>query len=695
MQEPKATQSFLQPQSGSGALVEGLTIGLLQAFDDWLGAKLLAGQAKTVREQNIAKVEIQQKKLALDERMQLYREQMGSLQVDQFEHQKTLDKEKSDFEAAKAASREKSMESYNKTNKAFFDARSAYITDPTPENTELARIAAASLQNTASTIDGLDISHVDEFLKKLDADKEKSEKEEEKKSLKEAKEKFSDNYLEFVKTDPESEDYKTKKAKLLTSGLNIDDDIVKTVIGKLFTKDDTGQVRVAQEAEPEVKAAYEKALSEYTTAASDGTEDLDDKKMALQSAGLDYINNQSVLGKNTSVIENTLRGLGITKEDKEDNEPETDQPMTEADKIREKSELQKLMDKGAIDQDAFNTLTSMLETDTTSTNKDYETILNRYLSQKMTGDLGGDSNYERREKIMNKFPTDSAHRPMLDTLLSDSKTELTGSNVATMLHGKRFDELTQEERDDISTQVMAKDEGARGGDEITNRLLKTPRLTIDALAGLYQQYQKVKDKLGLVTAITEGGFKFVGKTEDAEVAAFVASANEYIDSDVRLRTGAQVNRDEFTKAIKRSPNPKNTAELNDALFEAIGTTMRIRMTQDLSRRYGKQWGEQHADYIYNQAFDVAEDASGKPSRTDPSRLTDKELADAMINDYKNDRQTFIDNWKEQVQANIDKGSTAEKQRSQLETLLKDAGFETEIGEGITETILETVFEGIE
>lgn len=83
MQEPKATQPFLQPQTRGSAVAEGMMVGVLQALDDWLGAKIFASQAKTAREERVAKMEIDQKNLVLRERMAAFREEQHKHQVDQ------------------------------------------------------------------------------------------------------------------------------------------------------------------------------------------------------------------------------------------------------------------------------------------------------------------------------------------------------------------------------------------------------------------------------------------------------------------------------------------------------------------------------------------------------------------------------------------------------------------------------------
>ena len=84
MQENKMFES----PSRTRAIAEGLGTGVLKALDDFLGAKLLAKQARNEREARIAKANLENKKLALDERRVAYQELVAGYQVNKLEFEK-------------------------------------------------------------------------------------------------------------------------------------------------------------------------------------------------------------------------------------------------------------------------------------------------------------------------------------------------------------------------------------------------------------------------------------------------------------------------------------------------------------------------------------------------------------------------------------------------------------------------------
>lgn len=607
-------QMFESPSKIS-AIAEGLGTGVLKAFDDWIGAKLLAKQARTQREQEIAKANLENKKLALDERRVIYQENVLNRQMKLDEDAAARQEAGDALKAEEEKRQQQYREDYNTAQTRYNEALGAYYKDPSDMN----------FQNYESSVGGLEGAGVPlkfntgfarEQYDRIKAEREESEAAEVEAKKETDTQSFYDAYDKYRASGDEVDQI----AMIRAAGLVPDDPLAKEILEDPKTRDIARTLPSDEDletADTEYWNTYRDFMDpDFNPDVETGLADLESK-----SATLTGYRNQ--LGKDNALFEGQLENA--RKIDTERRAAVEKTETEEAAKLtdEQQDELKNLVDTDAsLSPEDKNFVKGAIDSGLVETNEEVRDLINdRRKSKSSEKDTPLDD--------LEAYRSTGANSMLIDGIVSaqtGEKQQYAASRIDNILEGKEFDELTDEQKKSAAVFAMQSDKPL-GGETVQKIYEATAKLQGD-LASIYQDFtnldSKTRDKLGILTFIEEKGYQFAGTTTDPKLAALQSRIELFAEQYLRIISGAAIRPEEESKQIRVLPGIGKEAKLNDELFRGLDDQIRDTLTQYYSRRYGKEWGIVISDIAYNRTYDVAEATFDREQR-----ITNTDTEDEM------------------------------------------------------------------
>lgn len=593
------------------------------------------------------------------------------------------------------------LETARKTNITKFGQASStaqanlgkYRETGTDEDWEVFQSSVYHAQGLGSTMgDDVDTGFLGKMLEKETEARDQSRAETAEADKKKTLQRINTTLVEYGKDTSNPEKKQAAMAAVL-EGAAIDP-MYKDLFDKHFPDEDANAAAIAnaRQQEPAAKAAFEQSMSKLLDAPP---EQQDALKEDVYKTGVVYRDIRKTLGKDIQLINSQLRGLGMTDTETQDDEV----PMTDEEWDGMKTDIEGAVTAKLLSRKEADTLIAMGDMGNMTADEMSEKINDLMIAGLQPDKAEKETLDDSKRKYAEKYPIGSPLSLVMQKLsTSDSMgTALAIDNLMTSdVDGKeavrRLDDLSETELGSLSENILAWHESvssAKG--EILSRLDSTPIRSLRSLASIFQTYKGVRDELSLITFSKEGLEKLIGTASNEEVRMFYVKLNEYLDSDTRLRSGAQTAEAEVKRIKGFHPNMKNVGDANDAIFKALGQTFRNQFAQSYSVDYGGEMGEILSDYAYDRIFKIAEASNLKSTNFEilPPEASPEEFGAMLEKDYAEDAPIVINYYKGLVQEDLDKGMSVEESRAEAK-----AGFEKmNLSDELIEELLNAMYEG--
>ena len=625
------------------------------------------------------------------------------VRIKEFQSAEETEKRRADEEARKA-DRLKTEDEARKTNVTnfgtaslkFSEAREKYRSDPTDENWNVFVSAGGYARDLASTMgDHVDDSFISEILEEETSERERSRLETDKKEKKQETTRIQSAIIEYMK-DKNNPEKRQAAFVAAVEGIEIDpsNPMYTETIRREFPDKDSQAVLEAKSDEVRIKGDYEKLRSRYMDAS---LEEQAAMKGEMGSLLVDYIDVRKLQGKDVTMLTKEYDSLGLTEQDKADK----DAPLSEGEWSDRKSEINDMVINGFLTREQADKLIAVGDLGNTSAEE-----MNKQLNEMVFGEEKLDKPDKEtlddtKRKYAAKYPAGSPLSLVMQKLSTSdsmgtaividdlmSATDTAGKEVV-----RSLDDLSEQEIDSLSENVLAWHEhlsSAKG--EIATRLDSIPLRSIRSLANIFESYKDVREKLNLITFTVENIANLIGTTTDPEVKGFLVQLDEFLDSDLRIRSGAQTSEPEAARLKKFQPGGKNTLATNDAIFRGLGQVFRNLLAQGLSDSYGNELGEVLSDYAYDRVFEIAKTSHSKSTNFEilPPEASPEQYKAALEKDYAEDPSLVVDYYKGLVQADLDGGMTLEESKAETRK-----GFEEKmlITGDLLEELINSIYEG--
>lgn len=650
---------------------EGAIRTATAAANSYLDAEIAYLQAKDARSKERARQRLAEERNKLLRQQTTFDQLMRMKEFQSKEardaRQAEVDKAKADKEAEAEKEREGNLQKYTKNYDQYRQSYHNYKKYPTDANWDQLEMAASNLRGVSSMMgDEVDVSFLDTDMEGLQSarDKKRAELDEQEKA--ESTDRINTAIREYV-SDPQNEEKRQAAFAAALEGLEIDPDnpAYKNIIDKYFPDENAAAITNARGEEAQLEESYEQALSAYR---KDPTNE--ELKSTLFNAGRAYLNNQKALGKDTSVLADTMRGLGMTDAPQDTDD---DMPLSDADRVRLKEKVNGM----ALDEDKKRELISTLDNIESLTQNDFDDALTKAIM----GDAPSKSKEQIRSELFEGYEVRSDNRALLETLVQDGH-DIAAQSIDEVMSKRDISEMDEDDKNWIADKVLSIDSGPAGVGEVEGRITRSPRLIAERLAVVETAFERVKDKLDLSTAFVEGGLEKLGTADDADVREFASVAQRFMQEILRLDTGAQANIFEMVQTKKITPQLKNVEKLNQAIIDGLSGYVWGVIDQDFARRYTGEWGSILPKRLHTNIYDAA----GKSSVGEGDAYKEQLLASLQ-----EDEQGFIAQHKTAVQQMIDSGEYDVKSAGEA---IKQSFVDAGLDEATIDRLLTAIFEGL-
>ena len=205
---------------------------------------------------------------------------------------------------------------------------------------------------------------------------------------------------------------------------------------------------------------------------------------------------------------------------------------------------------------------------------------------------------------LEKYPAFGANRQALDrltTLAGKDKGQKIGASLDSMLAGRMFQDIPDDQKQIIASTMAYIALADPPGGDITKRFNFAQNLLKGNIPQILEKYNAVKGKLGKLKQVQEGVYRFTGQTTDPDVAVFQAALERLVSDYVVLRSGAQITDREFERYLSTLPSVGNESEVNDAMMNAMVSSLDTYFTQYFNSALGEQWGKIATDVTMGES----------------------------------------------------------------------------------------------
>ena len=660
---------------------EGLVRTGVQAANSYLDAEIAFLQAEDLKTKEAARIKRDEEKMRLVRQKQNWDKfiQMKTYMSKEAVNQRAKEKDEADQAEKEKAEKERG-DNVNKFTKHYgqhHEARSTYQKYPTDENWDVLEASASTMRQITATMGDTVDFDIDKDMEPLRTARDKKQTEKSEQETKKNQDRIDGVIAEYI-NDPENEELKSQALAALQEGVRLDADnpFYKNAMTHLFPDADaeaeSANFDEATAAEPAAKERYDNALAAYQ-------DDPTNKELSreLYEAGNELVDARKALGKDVSVIQDSIKDIDITSKPDEADEDTGDNPMSEADKIRAK---ERITANAMLSDEDKAKINSLIDSSPSVTHNDVK----KYTADSVMKKVPTKSKDEREAEMLEAYPVRTENRSLMDRLVIDGRG-VAARNVHEVLGGRGFEELSTEDKNYVADKVLADDEGASGAGEVEGRIRRSPLLIAERLAVLEVAMDKVKDKLDLSTAFVEGGLEKLGTADDADVREFATKAQRFMQDILRLDTGAQTNIFEMAQAKKSTPQLKNRPVLNDAIVDGLGGYVWGVVDQDFARRYTGEWGKFLPTRLKSNFYETAKSSAKKQ---DDEAAAGEQNA-AMLASFEEDRDVFIVNTRSGIKQLIEDGTyDVQKAREVVRSALEAAGIPE------VDAVLASVFAGM-
>ena len=608
-------------KAGEPNAIRDLLRGLVADARGMLEGRQMRRLAKDKRSQAVADEAYRQRMASVQEKQVAISEGRAELERDKYEEDKKAAELKATQDAEKAEIEKQAKENYDKSFAEYFEAYTAWLKDPNPENEQMLRSATTRFQYYSKGMN-VDSAYAAENLKTIEAQGKENEEEKAEANLSNLEDTFNEAFSNFNNMTPDAEGYADAYTNLLRSAsalntaqerLDIDDPLVDNLLKDPKSMGQLDKLNTLEERQPEATQAFWEAYQAYTTNPEATLQDVEQR-------GADLVNLLTQLGEDPSTYTNILINL------RQQNADRVKARRAAADAAKEQLgptniESIKATIKGATylngDEKAF--INDALDSGIFQTREDLNKHLSTLQTQKARARYSGTDTSAALRKV-DKYEATGANRSLINAVGANQtkdRREYAIDYLDDVFEGDEFPELDDKQKDVASLFFLQQDK-APGG-ELVSRFMQATTFLQNGLANLYQEYnritkdgQQVKHKLGKLVKVREGVYRHVaGDISDPDVAAFDAKVGYLLTTYIRMVSGAQVNTYEEGNLKKILVSAGNTVELNDAIFKALDDEIRAQLQGYFSRRVGNEWGEAIGDKVYHDAHNIAEDVAGK------------------------------------------------------------------------------------
>ena len=683
-------------EAGQPNMIKDLLRGLIADTRGMFEGRRMRREARTAKEKGIADEAYRQRMAAAQEKQVAIAGQRADLEGTKYEDQKEAAAKAAQLEEEKRKLDEQNRNDYVKAFDSYQKVYTAWLKDPSEENTQMLKSAVQNFQYHSTLFTGDKAEFPDSILSDIESQQATEEKEKGEANLKTETDAFNEAYSSFNKLTPADEGYADAHTKLLRSAgalnrtqetLKIDDPLVDGILKNPENMGKVEKLSALEELRPEATRKFWEEYQNFVT-------DPDATLQNVEQRGAEVINLLTQLGEQgnittyTNILDNLRQQNSERIKAKRKAEDDKNERL-DATNIEEYKTM--LNSADWIEENERQFVFDALDSGIFQTREDVKKHLDSLQTLKARAQYTG-TDTARSQNQLDKYDPEGANYKLVNAVAakqSKDKREYSINYLTDVFEGKEFDELTDSQKDAAVTYFLQNDT-APGG-EIVTRLMESMKTLQRGIASLYQEFErvttdgeKVKNKLGRIEALSEGAWRYVaGDTTDPDIAAFESKAGLLLTTYIRLVSGAQVTTWEHTNFKGMLPGAGKSIELNEALFKALDADVRGFLEAYYNGRVGRKWSSVASDKVYHGAHDVAESITKKTdSRIDGGgEPTPKETR----------QETRLKTAISHLKGIDESGNEVEKlTREQLKTYLIEVGISEEDAESLLNDAQEAI-----
>ena len=195
----------------------------------------------------------------------------------------------------------------------------------------------------------------------------------------------------------------------------------------------------------------------------------------------------------------------------------------------------------------------------------------------------------------------SPNRKMLGRMINlvpNTDREVYASTIDRIIQGRSFDELTDEEKNEVARININQIKNNTPGGDIAKRNIQAYNLLLAQLPSILDEAKVLAEqgKLGRLQQGKEGIARWFGGVDEPDVARLRVRINDVLNAFIALRSGAQVTEKERSMYQSIMANIGFGYEGNKAAIDGLLTNVIGSMANTYAEGMGIEWGEHAARY---------------------------------------------------------------------------------------------------